>query len=78
MSEEKSEGPELKTLSLQLGTVQVGVIDGSQKARTMPEDELRMMYFNGKFYRQLKHYKGMLCIGVSWEECDQDGVRIVD
>ncbi len=55
------------------GYVVIGLIDKSNKAKVMPERDRRMMYEDGKYYRQFKHYKGMYCIGVSWEECDENG-----
>lgn len=79
MSEAKNDDSGLTPLLYagpELGEVRVGELDKSAKARTMPEYERRMMYFRGHYYRQFKHYKGMLCIGVSWEECDSAGVRI--
>jgi len=56
-----------------LGEVTIGEIDKSSEARAMLREDLRMLYVDGRMYRQVKHYKGAFCTGVSWEECDGAG-----
>ena len=48
----------------------VGVLDRSIKARSKPASELNRIYdsASGRFYHEVKQYKGMFCIGTKWVE----------